>query len=190
MNAERDTEYRAYWEAASDWQRYLREEVREHRELWEGLWKKHRTPPWAAARAREAGDWKLLVLSEDWCGDASNTVPVLARLAEAVPNVEMRILRRDENPELMDRWLTNGSRSIPKVIVLDPAFDPVASWGPRPGELQALVVGEKRKGEMPASEIYKEARRWYARDGGETTLGELLEVLEAAAEKAGVFAAR
>ena len=56
---------------------------------------------------------KLLVIAEDWCGDASNTVPVVAKLADAVPGLELRVILRDANPEVMDRYLTNGSRSIP-----------------------------------------------------------------------------
>lgn len=173
--------YREYWNAAIEWRDYLEREVEEHRELWEGVHERHRTPEWAVERAEESdGDRKLLVLSEDWCGDASNTVPVLARFAEAADGVEIRILKRDENPELMDRWLTNGSRSIPIAIVLDANFEPVGSCGPRPAPLQELVLSEKRAGERPAAEIYRDARRWYARDAGETTLRELLAVLEVA----------
>jgi hypothetical protein len=79
----------------------------------------------------------------------------------------------------MDAYLTNGSQSIPLAIVLDEDFEPVGRWGPRPAELQEFVIGEKRRGERPVDEIYKEARRWYARDGGETTLRELIDVLAA-----------
>ena len=171
-------EYRSYWSQAYSWDRYLGDEVDEHRSLWEGVYRRHETPEWARERATElGGPYRLLVLAEDWCGDASNTVPVLARLAETAPNLELRVLERDENPELMDRYLTNGSRSIPIVIVLDENFEPIGRWGPRPAELQEFVIGEKRRGEMETSEIYREARRWYARDAGETTLRELLGVL-------------
>ncbi len=132
-------------------------------------------------RATEIGGrWRLLVLAEDWCGDAANTVPVLGAFADAAPNVEMRVLKRDENAELMDRFLTNGTRSIPIAILLDDAFEPVGSWGPRPAALQAFVLGERAKGERPVKEIYADSRRWYAHDRGETTLCELLDVMEAA----------
>ncbi|MFQ5679748.1 MAG: thioredoxin family protein [Gemmatimonadota bacterium] len=174
-------EYRAYWDAAYEAKQYLGDEVETHRELWDGIFRKHRTPEWARNRAWEiGGDWKLLVLAEDWCGDASNTVPVLVRFAEALPNVDLRILKRDENLELMDRWLTNGSRSIPLALVLDSDFEPVGRWGPRPAVLQEFVLGEKKAGLRPKEEIYRDARRWYARDNGETTLRELLETLGAA----------
>ena len=58
------------------------------------------------------------MIAEDWCGDASNTIPILAKLVE-LPGLELRVLRRDEHPEVMDRYLTDGSRSIPIVIALD-----------------------------------------------------------------------
>ncbi|MEJ2371494.1 MAG: thioredoxin family protein, partial [Gemmatimonadales bacterium] len=125
------------------------------------------------------GRWKLLVLAEDWCGDAANTVPVLARLAEELPNFELRIIKRDGSLEVMDRFLTNGTRSIPMAIILDETFEPVGTWGPRPSELQEFVISEKAKGERPVKEIYADSRRWYARDRGETTLRELLDILAA-----------
>lgn len=177
-----ELDYRAYWEAGLTWGRYLEEEVRAHRSLWEGVYRKTVVPAWARERVTPlAGPLRLLVLTEDWCGDASNTVPVLARLAEAAPELEVRLLKRDENPELMDRHLTNGARSIPLAIVLDEEFHPGGSWGPRPAELQAWILGEKRKAERPAEEIYRDARAWYARDRGETTVREVIEAIETAA---------
>lgn len=177
-----DLDHRSYWERGVPFRDYLEDEVEEHADLWRGNYRKHDAPGWAVDRAREiGGSWKLLVISEDWCGDASNSVPVLARFAEAAPGVELRVVKRDENPELMDAYLTNGGRAIPVAVVLDEDFEPRGSWGPRPEELQAFVIGEKEKGERPTSEIYREARRWYARDGGETILRELLDVLEDAA---------
>lgn len=182
MTTATELDHRPYWDEGRPFRRWLQEEVDEHADLWRGVWRKHRTPSWAVERAREiGGDWKLLVLAEDWCGDASNTVPVLARFAEAAPNLEMRVLNRDENPELMDRYLTGGGRSIPVAVVLDAGLEPRGHWGPRPGELQDFVLSEKEKGDRETSEIYRDARRWYARDGGESTLRELLDVLAEAA---------
>lgn len=179
MTAELD--YRDYWERAFTFERYVANSVETNRSLWEGIYKKSRTPESAIRRAAEIGGrWKLLVLSEDWCGDASNSVPVLARFAEDTPNFELRIIKRDENLELMDRYLTDGSRSIPMAIILDEAFQPIGAWGPRPVELQEFVLGEKAGGVRPNEEIYVDTRRWYARDKGETTLRELLERVGAA----------
>jgi hypothetical protein len=126
-----------------------------------------------------AGGWYLVALSEDWCGDAVNTLPVIARLAEQA-GWDLRILSRDANPDLMDAHLTNGrSRSIPVVIVYDEHFEEIGWWGPRPGEIQDWVLGEGLA--LPSPERYKVVRGWYARDRGRTTLRELLEVFARAA---------
>ena len=175
-----DLDFRKYWDGAFTWDDYLNREVRKHEEMWRGVYARSAVPGWAVEEgARIGGEWRLLVISEDWCGDAFNTVPVMARLAEALPNVQVRIVKRDENPELMDAFLTSGSRSIPLAIVLRPDFSVAGRWGPRPPELQEFVLSEKQKGERPSSEIYRDVRRWYARDRGETTVRGLLEVMAA-----------
>ena len=88
------------------------------RRLWQGIYRSARVPDWALA-AVPPGAGKLLVIAEDWCGDASNTVPIIAKLAARLPGLELRVILRDENPEVMDQYLTNGARSIPIVIALD-----------------------------------------------------------------------
>lgn len=174
-------DYRGYWEAAFSWEDYLGKEIETNGALWDGVWKKSAVPAWAREEAAGLGEgWKLLVISEDWCGDASNTVPVMARLAEAAPGIEMRVVKRDENEALMDEYLTNGSRSIPLVVVLDAEFRPVGRWGPRPSELQAFVLREKAAGGKPLDDLYREVRTWYARDKGESTIREILGVIASA----------
>lgn len=143
-----------------------------HRDLWEGLHRIARLPAWAEG-ATISRQLHLLVVAEDWCGDASNSIPFLAKWAEQTPGVELRIIRRDEHPEVMDRYLTNGSRSIPIVIVLDQDFGELGHWGPRPGLLQEWVM--QNKGTVPKAELYPQIRKWYARDRGETTLREILK---------------
>ncbi len=115
---------------------------------------------------------RLVALVEDWCGAASNTIPALAKWVAQVPAVQLRLLRRDEHPAVMDRYLTNGARAIPIVIALDPAFRELGHWGPRPSELQAWVRANKPL--LPKTEFYPQVRRWYARDRGESTLREVL----------------
>ena len=127
------------------------------------------------------GAKRLLVIAEDWCGDASNTVPIVAKWADAVPGVELRIILRDQHPEVMDRYLTNGSRSIPIVIALDEDFREVGHWGPRPRLLQSWVMANR--GTIPKTELYPQVRTWYARDRGETTLREVLETAGIPVEK-------
>ena len=159
------------WHKAVSYQDFL-ESSGSHRGLWEGLYRLARIPEWVSTLPDRKRN--LLVLVEDWCGDASNTVPILARWADESPSAELRILKRDENPELMDRYLTNGARSIPIVIVLDEGLNELGSWGPRPTELQQWVM--ENRGVIPKTELYPQVRKWYARDRGETTLREVLAV--------------
>ena len=92
----------------------------ENRSLWEGVYRMTPIPEWVLKLACDrARGIRLLAIAEDWCGDASNTVPVLAKLGDTASCLEMRVLKRDENPDVMDRYLTNGARSIPIVIVLN-----------------------------------------------------------------------
>jgi len=121
---------------------------------------------------------RLLAIVEDWCGDAANTVPVIARWAEQVSGLELRLVRRDEHPDLMDRYLTGASRSIPIVVVLTEGMEELGRWGPRPSVLQAWVMEKKRAG--AGKEIYPEIRKWYAQDKGESTLREILTVMRGA----------
>lgn len=163
---------RERYEAAPTFEEYL-ESVHKNRELWHGVHDHVGLPDELVDRARDIpGRWRLLALSEDWCGDAVNTLPAVARLAEEA-GWDLRVMSRDDNPDVMDEHLTNGrSRSIPVVIVYDEDFREVGWWGPRPGELQRWVLGEGLA--MPSPERYKVVRRWYAKDKARTTLEELL----------------
>ncbi|GJG87717.1 hypothetical protein tb265_28980 [Gemmatimonadetes bacterium T265] len=152
-------------------------------DLWRTTARLAKVPDEIVARvAALGGRYHLLVLSEDWCGDAVNSVPYAARLAELAPNLGLRVLPRDENLDLMDAHLTAGSRSIPAVVVYDDAFVERGWWGPRPAELQAWVLGPGQALEKEAR--YKEVRTWYARDRGRSTLAELVALLESVAERA------
>jgi hypothetical protein len=166
-------DFAALWNIALPYADFVATAELKHRGLWEGLYRLARVPDWAAAPSNR-DRIRLLAIAEDWCGDASNTLPVLARLAELAPGLELRLLKRDEHPELMDRYLTNGSRSIPIVIALDEQFQEVGHWGPRPRALQRWVMDELGRGRLKG-EIYPEIRKWYARDRGETTVREVLE---------------
>ncbi len=166
-------DFRKLWDEALTFDAFVTACKAEHCGLWEGVYKLARVPEWAVTAVPPGTQRKLLVIAEDWCGDASNTVPIIARLASQTPGLELRILMRDRYPEVMDRYLTNGSRSIPIVIVLDESFIEIGHWGPRPSELQAWVMANRAT--MPKSELYPLVRKWYARDRGETTNRELLQ---------------
>lgn len=166
--------FQEIWSRAISYESFVAAST-EHCRMWEGLYAISRVPPWALEVVPDGAGVKLLAIVEDWCGDASNTIPVVARFAATAPGVELRVLRRDEHPEVMDRYLTNGSRSIPIVIVLDGDFRELGRWGPRPRELQAWVM--ENKSTMPRSELYPKIRQWYARDRGESTLREVLQLV-------------
>jgi hypothetical protein len=121
-----------------------------------------------------------LLLTEAWCGDAAQNVPVLAKMAEASDKIHLRLLLRDEHLDIMDQFLTNGGRAIPKLIILDGNFKVTGSWGPRPAEIQAQVMENKRTGAMPYSEFAIEVQKWYARNKGIALQHEMLEAMEVA----------
>lgn len=107
-----------------------------------------------------------VVLTEGWCGDAAQLVPVLAKIAECSHKVGLKLLLRDEHEEIMDAFLTNGSRSIPKLIALEPrSLKVLGSWGPRPKEAQEMVMAYKAdpKG-VAKEEFYEQLHGWYAKD--------------------------
>ena len=157
------------------------EMVAEHRDLWRSLAKRAALPEDLVAHARALpGRWHLLLLSDDWCGDSVNVVPYVARLTEAAPQIDLRILPRDTNLDLMDAHLTGTSRSIPVVIVLDEDFRECGWWGPRPTPLQEWVLAVGMG--LPKDARYREVRSWYARDRGVTTLGEIVGLLERLAD--------
>lgn len=146
-------------------------------DLWVGITHHVVIPIELSARVDAlGGHWHLLVLSEDWCGDAVNIVPVMAKLAQSVRNMDLRILSRDENLDIMDAHLTGKSRSIPIVILLNNKFQECGWWGPRPSPLQQWVVETGMP--MPKDERYKEIRKFYARDRGLTTMHEIVGMLE------------
>ena len=148
-------------------------------DLWRGMAARARVPEEITARARQiTGTRRLLVLLEDWCGDAVNTIPMLAALARDVPQLELRVLARDEHLDLMDAHRSPaGARAIPVVIVLDESFTECGWWGSRPAELQAWVMTPDAR-RMEPSDRYREVRRWYARDRGRSTLREVLDLLD------------
>ncbi len=145
--------------------------------LWQAIAKRVEIPIELSARADALrGHWHLLVLSEDWCGDAVNIVPIVAKLADSVTNMDLRILARDQNLDIMDAHLTGTSRSIPIVILLDEKFHECGWWGPRPFALQKWVREEGMT--LPKEDRYHYIRTFYARDRGLTTASEIVQMLE------------
>jgi hypothetical protein len=173
-------DFRTLWDQALPYHDFVAAST-EHRGLWEGIHRIAVLPEWSQLLDASGARRRLLVIAEDWCGDASNTVPILAKLAENVSGLELRVLRRDEHPEVMDQYLTNGSRSIPIVIALDEDFRELGHWGPRPAALQDWVLANRATIAKP--DLYPQVRKWYARDRGESTLREVLETAKGSAAR-------
>jgi len=168
--------FASLWDQALSFDQFVKEST-QHCELWTGVYRTARIPEWATEGVARLGRrFRLVVLAEDWCGDASSTVPVLARWAEAA-GMELRILRRDQHSAVMDAYLSNGARAIPVVIVLTDQMQEIGHWGSRPAELQAMVTAERSQGRTSRT-YFPNVRRWYAKDKGESTLREVLAVME------------
>lgn len=119
-----------------------------------------------------------LVITEGWCGDAAQIIPVLHHMAAINPNIRLRFLLRDDNLTLMDQYLTNGkSRSIPIVIVLNQNNEELFHFGPRPHALQELFYQMKANA-IDNNSIKEEMHRWYAKDKTVTTQQEFLQLLQ------------
>jgi len=107
-----------------------------------------------------------LVLSEGWCGDAAQTLPVINKIANESDLITLKIIFRDEHEELMNYFLTNGGKSIPKLLVLNSENEVLNTWGPRPDKATKMVKDYKNKhGQLDAT-FKQELQVWYNKDKG------------------------
>ena len=119
-----------------------------------------------------------LVLTEGWCGDAAQIVPILNKMAAIGDKITLKIVLRDENEALMNLFLTNGGKSIPKLILLDAAtLDVLADWGPRPAGAQQLIQEYKEKFGVIDDTLKTELQLWYHHDKGVSIQNEVLELI-------------
>ena len=120
-----------------------------------------------------------LVITESWCGDAAHTLPVMNKLVGQAKNLDLRILYRDENEELMNRFLTNGTMSIPKLIVFDNETKEVINdWGPAPLIIMNKTKHFKATHATLTTEFKKEIQIWYNQNKGKCIAGDLLKLIE------------
>lgn len=126
-----------------------------------------------------------VILAEGWCGDAAENVPAFAKIADAFPEkFEIKILLRDENLEVMNQYLTNGGRSIPRVIFLDvESGEEFHVWGPRPATAQQLYSDWKNHPEETFEAFHIRLHHWYTENKGAELTQELLEIFRAIAKK-------
>ncbi len=119
-----------------------------------------------------------LVLTESWCGDAAQTMPVMNKVAALNENIDLKVVLRDEHIELMDQFLTNGSRSIPKLIMLDTETNEVlGEYGPRPSIATKMVQDFKAGHGTLTPEFKQDLQVWYNKDKGQNTAEDLVEFL-------------
>lgn len=119
-----------------------------------------------------------LVISESWCGDAAHVLPVMNKVSELNPNINLRIVLRDDNDDLMKLFLTNGSKSIPKLIMIDTEnLEVLDVYGPRPSIATKLVDDYKNEHGVLTPEFKEDLQRWYNKDKGKTTIKDLTELL-------------
>lgn len=119
-----------------------------------------------------------LVISEPWCGDAAQTLPFLNKISELAENIDFKIVLRDENLELMNQFLTNGSQSIPMVIMLDEKLEVIQHWGPR-SKAATKVVSDYKEEHGKIDDAFKEMLQvWYNNDKGSSIVNDLAEALE------------
>lgn len=119
-----------------------------------------------------------IVITESWCGDAAHVIPVINKIAELNQGINFRVVLRDDNEALMDQFLTNGSRSIAKLIILDTATkDVIATYGPRPSTATLLVNDYKAKYGILTPEFKEELQQWYNKDKGQTVIADLVTLI-------------
>lgn len=121
----------------------------------------------------------LLVISEGWCGDAAQIVPVINKMTNETDKLELEIVLRDDNDELMNEYLTNGARSIPKLVLVEKDTHIArGSWGPRPHDAAKLIRDYKEQHGVIDQEAKTELQKWYLHDKGESTMKEITLLLE------------
>jgi hypothetical protein len=120
-----------------------------------------------------------IVISEGWCGDAAQLLPIFDKMVQASDGkIEMRIVLRDDNLDLMDHFLTNKGRAIPKLIVIHKETSgALAHWGPRPKAAADLVANYKKEHGVLDETIKTDLQLWYLHDKGITTQAEIMDMM-------------
>lgn len=121
-----------------------------------------------------------IVLTESWCGDGAQNIPVIAKIADQNKNIDLKIIFRDEHTELMDHYLTNGARAVPKLICFDSTTgEELGIWGARPAKIQAMVKEFKSANpNISHDELVKNIHLWYAKDKGQSLQEDFIPLLK------------
>lgn len=166
-----------HWVKGSTWDgflRYAQKNVQGFHKVYEDSALPDDLVGWAGRLKTEI---RLLVIGADWCGDVVANIPALARLSEINPAIQLRIVDRDRHEELMNRFLTNGGKAIPIVIIGRADFSEIRHWGPRPAACQAIM--NENKGKVPKEQIFPLIRDWYAQDRHRSLYREIADAIKA-----------
>lgn len=118
-----------------------------------------------------------VVITEPWCGDAAHIVPILYLMSALNDQVHFELQLRDSESEI-DQYLTNGSKSIPILIVRDEAGNDLFHWGPRPKEGQEMYLDlAARKADFET--IKSAIQNYYNADKSLSTQQEVAALLKA-----------
>ena len=118
-----------------------------------------------------------LLITEGWCGDAAQIAPVINKMSLESDKVELKVVLRDENEDLMNQFLTNGSKSIPKLVVLNENNEVISSWGPRPSLATKMVNDYKEKHGGLDADFKRDLQVWYNKNKGENIQEDLITFL-------------
>jgi hypothetical protein len=119
-----------------------------------------------------------LVISEGWCGDAAQILPILNKMTVQSDKIELRIVLRDSNDDLMNDYLTNGGKAIPKLIIIEKQSKKVCNhWGPRPEGALTLIKNYKEKFGIIDTEAKTQLQLWYLQDKGQSVQNEVIELM-------------
>jgi hypothetical protein len=124
-----------------------------------------------------------LLITEGWCGDAAQNLPVINKMAEINENIDLKIVLRDDHLELMDLFLTNGGRSIPKLIALDKNNNVISTWGPRPTVATKMVADYKEKHGGLDAKFKEDLQVWYNKDKGLSTQEDFVSLIKIASKE-------
>ncbi len=125
------------------------------------------------------GNITWLVITESWCGDAAHIMPVIQKIAEVNENIDYKVVLRDTNEDLMQQFLTNGAKAIPKLIMIDKTTNKVVhTFGPRPTTATKMVNAYKAEHGKLTPEFKEELQHWYNKDKGQSTVKDLVALLK------------
>lgn len=132
-------------------------------------------------KVNEAQSW--LLITEGWCGDAAQNLPIINKIADLNEHISLKVVLRDENLELMDLFLTNGGRAIPKLIALDKDNNVIHTWGPRPTVAEKMVLSYKAVHGSLDANFKQDLQIWYNKDKGKSTQEDFVNLIQNTAAK-------